>query len=355
MFAGLPFSYLFIAVVSFGTLFSLSSSHWLGVWAGLEINLIGFLPILVYQKRILERESAVKYFVVQALGSSLLMFGRLFRFNLSLSWEMANSNLLFGVGGAFFLGMGLLLKIGVFPFHFWFPGVIAGLGWFSCLVLATWQKLAPIFLIMALINSGPVMLMVFLVCLLGAGSRLIGGLGGLNQTQVRALLAYSSIGHIGWILFGLSSRENSIKIYFTIYVLISVCIFLRLWGLDAGGLKTLGSLSNASWLGAFSFLFILLSLGGLPPLLGFISKWIVISAAVAVPSWGLLFALITGSLLRLFYYLRLFFSEVLSLRRETLREKYVSGLAGRGYINIILLINCLGGLILLFSLPGSYM
>lgn len=355
MFASLPFKYIFILVVGFGTFFSLSSRHWLGIWAGLEINLIGFLPILVYQKRMLERESAVKYFVVQALGSRFLIFGRLLTFRLSLSWEIIIDNLRSALIRSTLLSTGLILKIGVFPFHFWFPRVIAGLGWFSCLLLSTWQKFAPIFLIITLVTSTTTALIIFLICIIGAGSRLAGGLGGLNQTQVRALLAYSSIGHIGWIIFGLCSRESSIKIYFRIYILISVCLFISLWILDSGSLKLLGSLSKSSWTGTFRFLFILLSLGGLPPLLGFISKWIIMSSSITISSWGFLFLLVLGSLISLFYYLRLFFSEILSLKGERLRPTYRLRNLGNMYINVIVLVNSLGGLILLFSLPARFL
>ena len=354
MFRSLPFKYIFMRVIVFGTLFSLSSRHWLGIWAGLEINLIGFLPVLVYQKRILERESAVKYFVIQALGSRFLMFGRLINFDLSLSWENVMATPLFSVRNLFLLGAGLMLKIGVFPFHFWFPSVMVGLGWFSCFILATWQKVAPIFLIIALTRSMSRVLLIFTICILGAGSRIVGGLGGLNQTQIRALIAYSSIGHIGWILFGLCSRERAVKIYFFIYVRISFCIFISLWALDATNIKILGSLSNRESLGAFSFLFILLSLGGLPPLLGFISKWIIILTSVATPSRGILLLLILGSLIRLFYYLRLFFSEILSLKRDTFSTKYILKVGNHFYINTIILVNVLGGLVFLFVLPTSF-
>ena len=89
-------------------------------------------------------------------------------------------------------------------------------------------------------------LIALVVSLLGAGSRLAGGFGGLNQTQVRALLAYSSIGHIGWIIFGLSSRESTIKVYFVIYIFISVCIFMSLWASDSRNLKNLGALGSLS-------------------------------------------------------------------------------------------------------------
>jgi len=339
--------------MAFGTMFSLSSRHWLGVWAGLEINLIGFLPILVYQKSMLERESAVKYFIIQALGSSLLIFGRLMGYRLSLSWESLVGEF-FQLTGTPLLSFGLLLKRGIFPFHFWLPRVMAGLSWLPCLLLATWQKMAPILLILSLVQVTHAPILIFILCFLGARSRIVGGFGGLNQTQVRALLAYSSIGHIGWVLFGICSSETSVKVYFSIYVLISVCLFSSLWILDSKILKRLRSIRSKKWRGAFSFSLILLSLGGLPPLLGFVSKWVVITSGTLTSSWGFLLALILGSLISLFYYLRLFFSELLTTKRETLSFQKSVNLTGGLYINVIILINLLGGSLFFFILPQSF-
>lgn len=87
--------------------------------------------------------------------------------------------------------------MGIFPFHFWFPGVIAGLPWLSCLFLSTWQKVGPLFLIISLLEVNLITWLLLTFCVVASGSRLLGGLGGINQTQVRALLAYSSIGHLG--------------------------------------------------------------------------------------------------------------------------------------------------------------
>nr|YP_006303378.1 NADH dehydrogenase subunit 2 [Concholepas concholepas]AFC65057.1 NADH dehydrogenase subunit 2 [Concholepas concholepas] len=112
MFSVLPFSYMFMMVMVMGTLLSVSSFHWLSIWAGLEINLIGFLPLLVYQKSTSESESAVKYFIVQALGSSMLIFGSLIAFNMSFTWDMYAGNLSHSAG-LLIIVVGLMYKISV--------------------------------------------------------------------------------------------------------------------------------------------------------------------------------------------------------------------------------------------------
>ena len=344
MFSRLPFSYIFIIVIGAGTLFSVSSLHWLGIWAGLEINLIGFLPLLVYQKGSMESESAVKYFVVQAIGSSFLIFGSLLVYRISFTWETLNDIYSSRILGSIIMLRGLCVKLGLFPFHFWLPSVIAGLPWVSCLLLATWQKLAPIFLITSLLELRNSYWLVIILCLMSSGSALIGGLGGINQTQVRALLAYSSIGHLGWILFALIHGEWLIKIYLSIYILISSCMFVRLWLRDSGIIKSLDNLRTSNF-AQLNIILILLSLGGLPPMLGFISKWLVVTSRVPGPFILFLFFLILGSLIRLFYYLSLFFSVTLrGIKKFSIFE---SNINYRGFLIIIVLLNVLGGLLIL--------
>nr|AXA45250.1 NADH dehydrogenase subunit 2 [Lucerapex sp. MNHN IM 2013-19988] len=342
MFSGLPFGYMFLSIMGLGTLLAVSSIHWLSIWAGLEINLIGFLPLLIYQKGISESESAVKYFVMQALGSSFLIFGSLMTFGSSFTWDLY-SNSYFGVLGIVMLSAGVCIKLGLFPFHYWLPGVMAGLPWLPCLLLATWQKFAPLFLLLCLFELNQSYTMVYMFCVISMGSSLIGGFGGVNQTQIRALLAYSSIGHLGWMTFAALHSEWTMKMYLSIYILISLSMFTSLWLSDSGSIKNINNLKISTLMQA-SIMLLLLSLGGLPPLLGFIPKLLVVTVGSAGPWLFMIFMLIIGSLLSLFYYLSLFFSFFLSSMK-----KY--GLSGSEMsINIMIMINVInliGGIVIL--------
>nr|YP_003204811.1 NADH dehydrogenase subunit 2 [Monoplex parthenopeus]ACF04892.1 NADH dehydrogenase subunit 2 [Monoplex parthenopeus] len=346
MFSSLPFSYMFLAVMGMGTLFSLSSLHWLGIWAGLEINLIGFLPLLVYQKKSMESESAVKYFVVQAIGSSFLIFGSLLVYSISFTWESFNDSYMTSMVGFIMMISGLSIKLGLFPFHFWLPSVMAGLSWITCLLLATWQKLAPMFLMASLLESSNSYWLITLLCFMSAGSALVGGIGGMNQTQIRALLAYSSIAHLGWILFALVHGEWVMKTYLMIYIMVSLCVFTSLWFSDSSVIKNLDNLKDSSFI-QMSIMLMLLSLGGLPPLLGFISKLMVVLSSMNSPYMAFLFVLILGSLMSLFYYLNLFFSiNLSSSKKHSLIGFYMNY---NPILLAIILINLLGGLFILFS------
>ena len=344
MFSRLPFTFLFLFVAVFGTLFSLSSSHWLGVWAGLEINLIGFLPVLLYQKRTSERESAVKYFIVQALGSGLLIFGSLLACSVSFTWDPSLPS---SSRAVVVILAGLLTKIGVFPFHFWLPRVMAGLPWLSCLILATWQKVAPLFLVSTLIEVADLYSAILLVSVLAAGSSLTGGFGGINQTQIRSILAYSSIGHLGWIVFARCHSSWAIKAYFLIYLLISFTIFLAIWTMNIPNTKTLTNLITHRRAAILAVMVMLLSLAGLPPLLGFISKWVVLLVSAASSLYPLLGLLVIGSVISLFYYLSLYFSIFLGRQKGLFLlapiNHSTSLLVSRG-----LIFNTLAGLCIIF-------
>nr|QJE37148.1 NADH dehydrogenase subunit 2 [Phymorhynchus buccinoides] len=341
MFSSLPFNFMFLVTMAIGTVISLSSTHWLGMWVGLEVNLIGFLPMIIYMKKTAEGESAVKYFITQAIGSAFIILGSLLAFTLSFSWDLYNVQMNWGIGIWILLG-GLLLKLGLFPFHYWLPSVMAGMSWFSCLILATWQKLAPLFLLTCLLELNSFQMIPMLFCLIAMGSSLVGGIGGLNQTQLRALLAYSSIGHLGWMVFSAMMSEWAMKIYLMVYIMISLCLFMTLWMSNADSMKNIISVGNL-----YSYyvlvIVLLLSLAGLPPLIGFISKMMVILMAMSSPWAYTVFVMIIGSLMSLFYYLGLFFSMFLSSNKNNSSELEI--FKGSGIMSVfIIMLNFLGGL-----------
>nr|ASR74910.1 NADH dehydrogenase subunit 2 [Sinotaia quadrata] len=340
---GMLFNYLFWIMMIFGTIFSISSLHWLGMWVGLELNLIGFLPILVYSKNMSMSESGTKYFIVQAMGSSFLMFGSLILLSFTFSWEILNMlNFEYFLSSIIFLMSGLFMKIGMFPFHFWFPSVMSGLSWLSCLLLVTWQKVAPIFLISVLMEIVNVMWLLLMICVLSSGSALVGGFGGVNQSQIRVLLAYSSIGHMGWIIFSLCESCYNMKIYFSIYIVISLCLFIVLWYNNIIFMLGMNNFIKHLFID-FSVILLFLSLGGLPPLLGFIAKLNVFISIFDLYMYWFILLLILGSVMSLFYYLSLLFVFFVNIFNKVIYKEIFKSY---NVISLILFVNFLGGLIM---------
>lgn len=349
----------------------------MGIWLGLEINLIGFIPILVYGGITQETESGMKYFVIQALGSGILIIGSLVSFNTLFTWESLGSGDLIGLS---IVAIGIILKLGSFPFHFWLPRVMAGVSWFRCLVLTTWQKLAPMFLLSRIVEKAWTLrswVSSSLVFIAGI-ARIVGGIGGLNQTQIRALLAYSSIGHVGWIILCCVIGQRVLKTYFLIYFIISICTFLVLWCSERSLFSQASSLAGESSRKSNMYLiFMLLSLGGMPPLLGFVGKWMAIWFCCK-EFWPLSVGLLlVGSLISLSYYLRLLFSIFLFSGVELRFNRNLQRIRGLLYsggvrnriessgmvprtsmlwkpfmilINVIFIFNLLGGIFIFLSL-----
>nr|YP_009057610.1 NADH dehydrogenase subunit 2 [Nemertopsis tetraclitophila]AGZ63912.1 NADH dehydrogenase subunit 2 [Nemertopsis tetraclitophila] len=273
----------------FGSLVSISSISWFGVWAGLELNMFCFLPMVIHLSSFLSVENVVKYFLIQSFGSIGLLFGGLFE----------DSNLFFLSFFSFVLYFSLVLKIGMFPFHWWVPGVLSGVSWFGVFLVLTWQKVAPVFLFSGLMSFYSL----FLV--LGGISSVVGGLGGIGQTSVRSILAYSSIGHAGWFvcLFCISYYYGFV--YFFLYLISSLFLIFFFWVFD---FFRLSQVFFYLLLVYCFFFFSVLGVSGVPPFLGFFGKILIfLCMSNSFLSFLVLFMLILGSLFSLYFYLGLFF------------------------------------------------
>nr|YP_009693784.1 NADH dehydrogenase subunit 2 [Bittacus strigosus]QEI03712.1 NADH dehydrogenase subunit 2 [Bittacus strigosus] len=292
--------YLFMTTLVSGTLITISSNSWLGAWMGLEINLLSFIPLMTNSNNLMSTEASLKYFLTQALASATLLFAILMnaiKTNMISFFPESNYIIHLIVNSA------LLLKMGAAPFHFWFPGTMEGLTWNNNLILMTWQKIAPLILISYCFQHN---FMIFSILI----SVMIGSLGGLNQTSLRKLMAYSSINHLGWLLAAIISNETSFYFYFCMYTFLSISMIFVFKNYNLIHLKQLFS-PSISPLTKFSLFTILLSLGGLPPFLGFLPKWIVIENLVNSNLEFLITTMIFMTLITLFFYTRVTFSAFL--------------------------------------------
>lgn len=273
---------------------SISSSNWLGAWIGLEVNILSFIPLITNNKNILSNESALKYFLIQAIAScSFLTFSILNTFYTSIFSNILIPNLV-----NILLTIALSLKLGAAPFQSWFVIVIEGLTWLKCLILMTWQKLAPIFIIFYITNYK--ILMPFCVF-----SLLIGSLGGLNQTSLKKIMAYSSVNHLGWILRSMILNKFLLLFYFSIYFL------LNLFTLENFIKINFTSFNQVFSKNSIHFPVRLLSLRGLPPFLGFLPKWLIINNLIIININILCFIIIITALITTFFYIRLIYNSII--------------------------------------------
>nr|QNV49163.1 NADH dehydrogenase subunit 2 [Janthinomyia sp. PH-2020] len=283
---------MFLIILMMGTLITISSNSWLSAWMGLEINLLSFIP-LMSDNKLMSTESSLKYFLTQALASSVLLFAViLYLLNSSKMNYYLMEMMIFSP---------LLLKSGTAPFHFWFPNVMEGLSWLNNLILMTWQKIAPLML-MSYIIIKPILIVSIII------STMIGAMGGLNQTSLRKLMAYSSINHLGWMLIAMYNMNLLWMIYFLIYSFLTFSMIFMFNIFKTSHINQLFSKFLYTKTFKFYLFFNLLSMGGLPPFLGFFPKWMVIQSLTINNQFFLLTFMLMMTLITLYFYMRLCYS-----------------------------------------------
>lgn len=285
-----------------------SSSSWFIIWIMIEINLITFIPIILNKGLNTEIEARVKYFLIQTIRSILILL--LFINN------YVNSRIrhYFYLPQIFIFI--ILLKLGAAPCHLWYPPIIGALSWMNCFFLSTTQKLIPTIIFIIYIKNNRIQI----VCLLVALNRLVGGWGGLNQSQIRPLLAYSSINHLSWLISSTIFSITMPIVYFLIYRVINSTIFYRFWLTKKKKIFNFDHLKDQLLNPLIPLS--LLSLAGIPPLLGFFPKWLILSNILPLSPLIAIF-LILGSLISLYYYMIITITTITSsIKLLTTKKSY---------------------------------
>nr|QOV03299.1 NADH dehydrogenase subunit 2 [Phaonia errans] len=283
---------MFISILISGTFISISANSWLSAWMGLEINLLSFIP-LMSDNKLMSTEASLKYFLIQALSSSILLF------SVILLLLNHNSYLISIITMMIFFS--LMMKSGSAPFHFWFLNVMEGLSWTNAFILMVWQKITPLMLISYIIFKPLIIITVIF-------STMIGAIGGLNQTSLRKLMAYSSINHLGWMLAAMYSSNSLWMVYFLFYTFLTFSMVFMFNSFKISYINQLFSLFFNNKNLKFMFYFNLLSLGGLPPFLGFFPKLMVIQLLTMNNQLMLLIFMVLMTLITLYFYIRLCYS-----------------------------------------------
>nr|AER59030.1 NADH dehydrogenase subunit 2 [Xiphocolaptes falcirostris] len=289
-----------------GTTITISSNHWAMAWTGLEINTLAILPLISKPHHPRAIEAATKYFLIQAAASTLLLFSCTTNALFTGQWDITQ---LTHPISCLLLTTAISTKLGLVPFHFWFPEVLQGSSLTTGLLLATAMKFPPVTLFLLTSHS----LNHTLLTIMAIASAALGGWAGLNQTQIRKILAFSSISHLGWMTIIIIYNHKLTLITFYLYCMMTTAIFLTL--------KTTKTLKLSTMMTAWTkipslnaiLMLTLLSLAGLPPLTGFLPKWLIIQELTKqeMTSTATIIALL--SLLGLFFYLRLAYCATITL------------------------------------------
>nr|YP_009107478.1 NADH dehydrogenase subunit 2 [Siganus vulpinus]AIU41123.1 NADH dehydrogenase subunit 2 [Siganus vulpinus] len=293
-----------------GTTITFASSHWLLAWMGLEINTLAIIPLMAQHHHPRAVEATTKYFLTQATAAAMLLFASTTNAWLTGQWDIQQMSHPLPIT---MISIALALKIGLAPLHSWLPEVLQGLDLTTGLILSTWQKLAPFAILLQIQPTNSTLLI-----MLGLTSTLVGGWGGLNQTQLRKILAYSSIAHLGWMILILQFSPSLTFLTLLTYFIMTFSTFLVFKLNKSTNINTLAtSWAKAPTLTALTPL-ILLSLGGLPPLTGFMPKWLILQE-LTKQDLGLTATLAAlTALLSLYFYLRLSYAMTLTISPNNL-------------------------------------
>jgi NADH-quinone oxidoreductase subunit N len=307
-----------------GMIVMISSNDLIVFYMGLELQSLALYVLASFNRdNLLSTESGLKYFVLSALSSGLLLYGcsLIYGFSGSTNFDeisLSISNVQYGLTfGIVFILVGLAFKISAVPFHMWAPDVYEGSPTSVTIFFAILPKIAALtvfirFLYVPFINMIDQWQMI--IIFLSIASMIFGAVAAIGQKNLKRLVAYSSIGHIGYVLAGLTTGTNegiqSSIIYLSIYLVMNLALFSCIFMLRRNenyfeNIDDLSGLSKNHPVLSFSMLIILFSLAGIPPLAGFFAKFYIFKAVIEQSMYFLAIIGLLSTVIAAFYYLRI--------------------------------------------------
>ena len=307
-----------------GMFFMISSNDLMSFYLGLELQSLAlYILASLDRDNLKSNESGIKYFILSALSSGLLLYGcsLLYGFTGSTNFEEINLKMeIENTGAVFamvFILVGLAFKVSAVPFHMWTPDVYEGSPSSVTSFFAIVPKVAGIAILIRFLQIPFEQLIdewKNILIFMALASMILGAVAAIGQTNIKRLIAYSSIGHIGYALAGVSTGTvagySSSIAYITIYVIMNLgvfgCIFLmKREGKYCEDIKDLAGISKQNPLLAISFLIIMFSLAGIPPLAGFFAKFYVFMSVIESKMYTLAIVGLLSTVISAFYYLRI--------------------------------------------------
>nr|YP_009346653.1 NADH dehydrogenase subunit 2 [Graphosoma rubrolineatum]API85469.1 NADH dehydrogenase subunit 2 [Graphosoma rubrolineatum] len=287
-------NWLFSIMLIISVMITLSANNWISMWMGLELNMMSFIPLILEKTNKSSSEAAMIYFLVQSVSSILLiMMVMINMIKYLIPKEVIN----------LLMTIAILIKLGAAPFHMWMPEMMSKMEWMKCSILMTWQKIAPLMMISNMNNTTIISLSII-------WSVVIGSIGGINQSSLRKMMGFSSINHLGWML-AINKSMNLWMLYLTIYSVMIVSISYMFMSYKMYFINQVSSL-NLSNTEKMTLMMSMMSMGGLPPFIGFLPKWITIQSMINSKEYLIILIMVMFSLITLMYYLRVMTNMYLS-------------------------------------------
>nr|YP_010531203.1 NADH dehydrogenase subunit 2 [Blasticotoma filiceti]UXW93438.1 NADH dehydrogenase subunit 2 [Blasticotoma filiceti] len=252
------FKLTFYLMLMFSTIMAMSSNSWMSMWMSLEINMMSFIPLMMNTPLNLSTNAMIKYFLTQAVSSSMLIISLMM---LKMQNNYASSNLIYTL-----MTTSLLFKLSAAPLHWWLPSMINEISWINCLILLTWQKIIPMYMINTMEFKST------MITFCASFSAMLGSISGLNQTSLKMILTYSSITHTGWMLHTMNMNKIIMSMYLLIYSLLILSVTIMCKTLNMNYLSQMFLMNNKKNMMKMMMTMMFLSMSGLPPFISFTPK-----------------------------------------------------------------------------------
>nr|ACA28661.1 NADH dehydrogenase subunit 2 [Phelsuma guimbeaui] len=300
--------------LSTSTILTYRSYHWLIAWVGLELNTLSMLPIIIKPQHPRATEAATKYFLTQATAAALVLLSSTMNAWETGQWSIINMT----PTRTIIMTLAIFLKLGLVPTHFWYPEVLQGSTMYTAMIISTWQKIAPLSLLYLTSMNCPTE--IFLI--VGITSTIIAGMVGLNMTQTRKIMAFSSIGHMGWLITMIPFNLNLTTFTLMMYITLTSSMFSMLATMTTPTLKDMGQTHLCFPMMTTMMMLTLMSLGGLPPLSGFMPKLLILKTLTDMKLMILSTSLALTSLPSLYFYLRMSYITMMTSPPKTTTTQY---------------------------------
>nr|AFY16871.1 NADH dehydrogenase subunit 2 [Perittopus sp. HL-2012] len=287
-----------LTTLALSSIMIISSENWLNMWMGLEINMMSFIPMLQENNKTNSSQSKMMYFLVQSMSSIMFLFTIII--NPMMMYSNMKNEIIMTI-----ITISMCMKLGMAPIHMWFISMINKISWNNCLMLMTWQKMAPMYILTNTLNN------IKIISIMAVMSAMTGAIGGINQTSIKKIMAFSSINHMSWMLICLSYDNEMWMKYLIIYSMI-IIIMIQVFKKNSTLYINQMNMNYKTNMEKISMIILFLSLGGLPPFIGFLPKWIVIESLIKTNSTMILTILIMSSMITLYYYMRMISPTIMS-------------------------------------------
>nr|YP_010274444.1 NADH dehydrogenase subunit 2 [Ricania fumosa]UJT96888.1 NADH dehydrogenase subunit 2 [Ricania fumosa] len=302
------------------TVTAMSTSSILMIWVMMEINMLSFMPMLTKSKPM--KDQPMKYFIIQSLASSTMLMS-----------VLLNSTFESPIKMSIMLTGSLLIKMGLMPFHMWVPMIMNSMSWETCLIMMTWQKIIPTILMSQ-------MLKIKMILLPMCFSMIISPMIAMKQTSMKKILAYSSISNSPWMITSMMNSKSQFFMFFMVYSTINLMIIKTMKKLN---LIYINQMNTESTKKKISMMINILSMSGMPPMIGFFPKWMILQSTMKM-SVILPMSMIISSMISTFVYIKMISPMWMVMSTEKKMKKSVK-MSKENDINI----NILGTMILMMS------